>query len=241
MFSLQPSLLDVDKHVKTREQETHLMKIAIIGAGNVGRALATGFSRAGHELVLVSREPRHAADLAASVSGATTAPTPRAAAEAADIVVLAIPFASAAEVALNIRPVITGKPVVDVTNRMSVGANGVEMDTTTSNAEELEVLLPEAHVVKAFNTLFSSSQSDPILESVQLDGFVAGDDADAKAKVITLVESIGLNPVDVGPIVRSRQLEALAFLNIALQVAHNGAWRSGWKLVGAPDTVDLAA
>jgi 8-hydroxy-5-deazaflavin:NADPH oxidoreductase len=217
------------------------MKIAIIGAGNVGRALATSFGRAGHQLVIASREPEHASDLAASIAGATTAPSPRAAAQGADVVVLAIPFASAAEVALNIRPAIAGKPVVDVSNRMSFGANGAEMDTSTSNAEDLAVLLPEAHVVKAFNTLFSSRQSDPVLDGVRLDGYVAGDDAAAKATVLELVGSIGLNPLDVGPLVRARQLESLAFLNIALQIDHNGTWGSGWRLVGAPKTGKAAA
>ena len=105
---------------------------------------------------------------------------------------------------------------------MSFGANGVDMDTSTSNAEELAALLPEAHVIKAFNTLFASKQADPNLEGVTLDGFVAGDDAAAKATVLELVESMGLNPVDVGPLVRARQLESLAFLNIALQIANNG-------------------
>jgi len=217
------------------------MKIAIIGAGNVGRALATSFGRAGHDVVITSRDPQHATDLAETVARATTAPSPLVAAQNADVVVLAIPFSSVAEVALNIRPAIAGKPVIDVTNRMSFGANGVEMDTDTSNAEELSVLLPEAKVVKAFNTLFSSTQSDPVLEGVQLDGFVAGDDDAAKALVLELVESIGLNPVDVGPLVRARQLESLAFLNIALQIANNGSWQSGWRLVGAPATAKVAA
>lgn len=217
------------------------MNIAIVGTGNVGRALATSFSRAGHRVVVTSRDPQHAGDLAATVAGATTAPSPRAAAEAADLVVLAIPFAGVADVARDLHSVVTGKPVVDVTNRMSFGANGPEMDTSTSNAEELATLLPEARVVKAFNTLFASNQTDPTVGGVRLDGFVAGDDADAKAAVLELVSSIGLNPVDVGPLVRARQLESLAFLNIALQVANNGGWQSGWKLVAAPVTVPAAA
>ena len=217
------------------------MKIAIIGAGNVGRALATGFGRAGHQVVITSRDPEHANDVAGAVAEATTAPSPRAAAENADVVVLAIPFASFAEVAIDLRPAIAGKPVVDVSNRMSFGANGVEMDTETSNAEELAVLLPEAKVVKAFNTLVSSNQSDPVLDGVQLDGFVAADDEAAKTRVLELVASIGLNPVDVGPLVRARQLESLAFLNIALQIANNGTWRSGWRLVAAPETTKVAA
>ncbi len=217
------------------------MKIAIVGAGNVGRALTTSFSRAGHQVVVTSRDPQHAGDLAATVDGVTTAASPRAAAEQADLVVLAIPFASVAEVARDIRSVVTGKPVVDVSNRMSVGAGGPEMDTSTSNAEELATLLPQARVVKAFNTLFASNQADPTVGGVKLDGFVAGDDRDAKSAVLELVRSMGLNPVDVGPLVRARQLESLAFLNIALQVANNGAWQSGWKLVAAPATLPVAA
>lgn len=217
------------------------MRIAIVGAGNVGRALTTSLSQAGHDVVLTSRDPQHASDLAKTVSRATTAPSPRAAAEGADVVILAIPFAGVAEVAAELRSAVAGKPVVDVTNRMSFGPNGADMDTSTSNAEELAALLPGAHVIKAFNTLFSSRQSDPVLEGVTLDGFVAGDDDAAKSTVIRLVDSIGLNPVDVGPLARARQLEALAFLNIVLQVTHNGTWRSGWKLVGAPATVEAAA
>jgi 8-hydroxy-5-deazaflavin:NADPH oxidoreductase len=121
--------------------------------------------------------------------------------------VLAIPFASAAEVASEIRDAVAGKPVVDVSNRMAFGPNGIETDTSSSNAEEIAALLPGANVIKAFNTLFAANQSDPNLEGVQLDGYVAGDDAAAKGRVLDLVASIGLNPVDVGLLVRARQLE----------------------------------
>ena len=124
---------------------------------------------------------------------------------------------------------------------MSFGADGPDIDTETSNAEDLAALLPDAHVVKAFNTLFASNQSDPIADGVQLDGYVAADDGAAKQTVLDLVASIGLDPVDVGPLARARQLEGLAFLNITLNIAHGGAWQSGWKLVGAPATVPAAA
>ena len=59
--------------------------------------------------------------------------------------------------------------------------------------------------------------------------------------MLELVGSIGLNPVDVGPLVRARQLEGLAFLNISLNMAHGGSWQSGWKLVGAPTSTPRAA
>jgi len=141
------------------------------------------------------------------------------------------------EVATEIRQPASGKPVIDVTNRMAPTENGLDMDTTSSNAEDLASLLPASPVVKAFNTLFASNQADPTADGVQLDGFVAADDETAKATVLELVESIGLNPVDVGPLKRARQLEGLAFLNITLNAENGGAWQSGWKLVGAPETV----
>ena len=209
------------------------MDIAIIGAGNVGTALATSFKRAGHDVVIASRDPEDAGSVAAATDSRVATSNVRAAADA-DLVVLAIPFSSVPDVAAEIAEAVAGKPVVDATNRMSFGANGPDIDTTTSNAEELAALLPDAHVVKAFNTLFASNQSDPIAEGVRLSGFVAGDDADAKALVLELVREIGLDPVDVGPLARARQLEGLAFLNITLNIANGGSWQSGWKLVGAP-------
>ena len=124
---------------------------------------------------------------------------------------------------------------------MSFGPTGPDIDTTDSNAEELATLLPGAHVVKAFNTLFASNQVDPVTDGVRLDGYVAADDAAAKATVLGLVASMGLDPVDVGPLRRARQLEGLAFLNIVLNITRGGSWQSGWKLIGAPATAPTPA
>ena len=211
------------------------MKVAIIGAGNVGTALATSIARAGHDVIITSRDPQDAATAAAG-AGARVAQTNAAAAAEADVIIPAVPFTDVREVAEEIAEPAAGKPVVDVTNRIGFGANGPEIDTTSSNAEALAELLPRSPVVKAFNTLFATHQVDPVAEGVQLDGYVAGDDASAKAKVLELVRSIGLRPIDVGPLVRARQLEALAFLNMALNIVNDGSWQSGWKLVGAPAT-----
>ena len=216
------------------------MDISIIGAGNVGKALSTAFVRAGHTVTIASRDPEDAGAIAAA-TGVTVATSNAAAAAAGDIVILAIPASSFADVAAEIAPAVAGKPVVDVTNRIGFGADGPEIDTTSSNAEALAELLPEAKVVKAFNTLFGSNMADPITNGVQLDGFVAGDDDAAKAAVIELVGSIGLHSVDVGPLVRARQLEGLSFLNMTLNIVNGGSWQSGWKLVGAPEPAAVAA
>ena len=202
------------------------MNIAIIGAGNVGRSLATAFVRAGHSVTIVSRDPEDAGNVAGA-TGAAVAGSNVEAVAAADIVVLAAPFTSAPEIAAEIGDAASGKVVIDATNRMSFGADGPDIDTTTSNAEALAALLPGASLVKAFNTVFASNQSDPITEGVQLDGYVASNDVAARTKVLDLVGSIGLNPVDVGPLARARQLEGLAFLNITLNMANGGNWQSG--------------
>ena len=216
------------------------MDIAIIGAGNVGRSLATAFVRAGHTVTIASRDPEDAGSVAAA-TGAIVSGSNVEAASGASVIVLAVPFDSVPDIASEIGGVVIGKIVIDATNRMSFGANGPDIDTATSNAEELATLLPGARVVKAFNTLFASNQSDPITDGVQLDGYVAADDDAARATGLELVESIGLRPVDVGPLVRARQLEGLAFLNISLNIVNGGSWQSGWKLVGAPVAAREAA
>jgi predicted dinucleotide-binding enzyme len=216
------------------------MQVAIIGAGNVGTALATSLARAGHHVVISARDPQHAVT-AASTAGATPATSNTAAVEGADVVIAAVPAAALADLAAELGSAIEGTPFVDASNRMAFGAAGPSMDTSSSNAEDLAARLPATPIVKAFNTLFASRQVDPTAGGTQLDGYVAGDDAAAKATVLALVESIGLRPVDVGPLVRARQLESLAFLNIALNATNDGSWQSGWILVGAPETTDRKA
>lgn len=124
---------------------------------------------------------------------------------------------------------------------MSFGPTGPTVDNGSSNAERLAAWLPEAAVVKAFNTVFASNQADPIVDGLQLDGFVAADDIAAKATTLELVASIGLRLIDAGPLRRAQQLEQIAFLNIALNATNGWSWQSGWKLAGAPAAVPNAA
>jgi predicted dinucleotide-binding enzyme len=211
------------------------MKVAILGAGNVGTALASSLTRAGHQVVIAALDPAHAVD-AAAAAGARPAASNAAAVDGADVVIAAVPAAALPSIAADVGADLGSTPVIDATNRMAFGPDGPTMDTSISNAEELAALLPGTPVIKAFNTLFAANQADPTTQGVELDGYVAGDDAAAKGVVLGLVESIGLRPVDVGPLAHARQLESLAFLNIALNATNGGSWRSGWKLVGAPDT-----
>ena len=205
------------------------MQIAIIGAGNVGRALATSLTRAGHDVTVSAAHPEHARETAAQ-TGATAATSNREAVSAADLVVLAVPASAFDALAGELGSQVAGKVVVDVSNRPTPNADG----PATSIAEELQTKLPAAKVVKAFNTVFASRQAQPQVAGIAPDGFVAGDDATAKQTVLDVVESLGFRPVDAGSLAAARTLEGMAWLNIQRNMA-GGTWQDAWVLVG-PET-----
>lgn len=201
------------------------MDIAIIGAGNVGRALATSMTHAGHRVTLAARDPEHARRVAAEV-GAVSAASSVEAVRAADVVVLAVPFAAVDIVISEIALAATGKVVVDVTNPLTPDYSGLAVDGTSA-AEEIQRRLPDATVVKAFNTLFASNQAAP-REALQ--ALVAGDDAEARQQVLDLAGSMGFSPLAVGPLSAARTLESMAFMNIGLNIANGWDWTSAWTL-----------
>lgn len=206
------------------------MDIAIIGAGNVGRALADSSVRAGHNVTVSSRSGE-TAELVAKETGARSVGSSREAATESDLVVLAVGYPSLDEVLVEVGDALRGKVVIDVTNRVDPGDPGATLDGTSA-AEQIQARLPDARVVKAFNYAFASRQADPVVDGTPIDGFVAGDDEDAKAKVLQLVESVGFRPIDAGPLAMARALEAMAVLIITLQIRHGWSWQQGWKLVG---------
>ncbi len=208
------------------ERNGSTMKVAIIGAGTVGKALGTSITRAGHEVIITARNPQHAVSAAREI-GATSADTNVAAVAGADVVILAMPFAGAGEtVAAEIRDAVAGKTIVDVTNPIKPDFTGLSTEGSSA-AEEFQKRLPEASVIKAFNTIFATNQANP---SNEIDGYVAGDDDKAKQKVISLVDSMGFTPLDVGPLSASRFLEGMAFMNIGLNAQNGWSWTSAWKL-----------
>jgi predicted dinucleotide-binding enzyme len=212
------------------------MKVAIIGAGNVGKALGSSLARAGHSVVYAASSPESARRAAQTVGGnaATAVGSVREAGQAAEIVVLAIPYTSAREVAAELAPVVAGKVVIDATNPVKADGSGLATAGGPSAAENLASWMPGARVVKALNTLFASLQADPKSHGVEIDAFFATDDEAARAQVGTLLRSLGFRPVYVGPLARARELEALAYMNIALQIGMSGDWRTSFSMVGAP-------
>ncbi len=207
------------------------MDVAIIGTGNVGGALARSLSAAGHGVIVTSTAPEGAQALADEVGGRAVGSN-RDAIEAADVVILAVGYDAVGQIVGDVGDALDGKIVVDVTNRMGGDNPGMVVDGT-SNAEQIQAQVPKAKVVKAFNTVLAARQSDPKVGGVPIDGYVAGTDERAKEAVLDLVGSIGMHPVDVGPLEVARVLEAMGALNISLNM-QGGSWQNAWKLLEPP-------
>lgn len=206
------------------------MKVAIIGSGNVGSAVARAAKRTGHEVVVADVATDSLKTLGDTL-GVETTGSNRDAVRSADAVVLAVPFGAVEGIATDIADDVGDKIVIDVTNPLKDDFSGLATEGT-SGAELVQGRLPRARVVKAFNTVLAANQDKAEIDGVQLDGFVAGDDADAKKQVSYLLEEIGYRTIDVGPLSAARYLEAMAFLNIALNAGNGWSWQTGWKLVG---------
>src|SRR5438445_11838655 len=209
------------------------MKVAIIGSGNVGKALAKSATQAGHRVTLASRSPEKPQE-SAKGTAADAAPSAKDAVKEAELVVLAVAADKVDEVVGALALELDGKVIIDVSNRVDMKDPGKTLDGS-SMSEHIQKKAPQAHVVKAFNYAFASKMADPKVDGKRLDGFVAGDDEQAKQKTLQFVESIGFRPIDAGPLAMARALEGMASLNIILQLKNSWPGQNGWKLVGPPE------
>ena len=165
------------------------MRIAVLGGGRVGGALAATWRTAGHDVAVSTRD--------------TVAET----AAGADVVVLAVPASSGPEVLAAAGP-LDGRILVDATNNLSGGPDGTA----------LAALAPGARVVKAFNTVFATFMHDTRPDR-PASLVLCGDDGEAKEIVSGLVRAAGFEPVDAGGAERTGDVEAFARLVIGLAYA----------------------
>ena len=196
------------------------MRIAVIGAGNVGGTLGRRWAQLGHEVRFGVRDPARGAAAVkggdALPSGATVA-TPAEAARGADVVVLTTPWTAVADAVRELGPgALDGVVLVDATNPLGPGFALDVGPQGESGAERLQALVPRARVVKAFNTTGFNNMADPVYGGEPTVMFYTGDDAEAKSAVRALAAALGFDAVDAGPLLRSRELEHLALLWISL-------------------------
>jgi predicted dinucleotide-binding enzyme len=194
-----------------------MSSISVIGVGGMARALATRALAGGNAVEIIGRDRAKADELAAALGGATVG-TPGTA-PAGDIVILAVPYVSAAAVVREYGDALRGKVLVDITNPVNADADGLVTPDGSYGAQEIAEAAPAgAHVVKAFNTVFSSVLAAAPAEGLPLDVFLAGDDAGAKARVSAFVDSLGLRPLDTGGLPMARALENTGLLMVGLIV-----------------------
>lgn len=188
------------------------MRIAVIGAGNVGGTLGRRWSRAGHEVTFGVRDPESGkvADLLSKCAPGTRADTPAAAAAGAEVIVLAVWWDVVEEV-IGALEDLAGKIVIDCTNPLDAEL-ALTVGHTDSGGEAIARLAPGARVVKAFNTITWEAMADPDYAGRRATLFFCGGDETAAEIVGGLIRDIGLDPVHVGGLEMARCLEPLALL-----------------------------
>lgn len=193
------------------------MHIAIIGSGNVGKALATRWLTAGHTIIFGSRSAHgeRMQEILTQMGAHATATTQAEAAAQAAVVVLAIPSHGFQEIVAGLGN-LDGKVVIDCINPLTATFDGVTLGTTTSVAEQVAALLPGASVVKAFNHIGAGVMLDPQVGERAATLFICGDDAAAKQTVNSLATEIGFAVEDAGALTAARLLEPLAALWVSL-------------------------
>jgi predicted dinucleotide-binding enzyme len=209
-------------------------RIGILGSGDVGRALATGFAGLGHDVKIGSRDPeklREYAEARANVSTGTFAD----AARSGDIIVLAT-LGTATEEAIRLAGIdaFDGKVVIDTTNPLdfSSGLPRLSIGHTDSLGEVVQRLLPNARVVKAFNTVGNALMVKPHLPGGPPDMFLCGNDDGAKKSVAAICDAFGWGVIDLGGIDSSRYLEPMC-LAWVLHGIRSGSWGHAFKMLHA--------
>jgi predicted dinucleotide-binding enzyme len=193
-------------------------KVGIIGSGKAGRPLGAWIAATDTPVVFTSRDPRHAEEAALSAGHAARAEPLRDLVRGTRLMLLTLPFRDVTNALESVRAELEGKIVVDVTNPVTPDRQELELGHTTSGAEEIARQFPSALVVKAFNATFAEVYEARCtkIRDQKISIFYAGDNAPAKDEVKQLIERLGFDAVDAGPLRSSRCLEPLSLLNIRL-------------------------
>ena len=212
------------------------MRIGILGTGDVGRALGKGFAMLGHEVKMGSRDANNekARAWASEVGKLASTGTFSDTAQFAEMAVLATLW-SGTENALRSAGAqrLAGKVVIDATNPLVLAPGAppaLALGHTDSGGEQVQRWLPEARVVKAFNTVGNAHMVKPQFPGGPPDMFICGNDAAAKADVTNILTAFGWNTIDIGGIEGARLLEPMCVLWVLYGIRTN-TWNHAFKLL----------
>lgn len=209
------------------------MKVGILGSGDVGKSFAHAFGALGHEVVIGSRSPEKLRDFVGGEGDKVSSGTFEDAARTGDLIVLATHGMGTEEaIAMAGRQNFDHKVVIDATNPLdfSGGAPRLAVGHTDSLGEQIQRSIPNARVVKAFNTVGNPLFFKPQLPGGPPDMFIGGNDADAKKLVGQVCEAFGWGVIDLGGIDASRYLEPMCMAWVVHGVI-SGSWVHAFKML----------
>ena len=193
-----------------------MSSISIIGVGHMASALAGRALGGGNTVEIIGRDAAKAQEVASRLGGVTVGTIGEP--PAGDIVVLAVPYASAAAAVGEFGEALAGKILVDITNPFAPDLSKLVTPGDSSGAQETAKAAPAGtRIIKGFNTLFADILATPPDADRPLDVFLAGDDVQAKAEVSAFAASLGLRPRDAGPLSMARALEYAGLLELNLK------------------------
>jgi 8-hydroxy-5-deazaflavin:NADPH oxidoreductase len=212
-------------------------RVGVLGSGEVGRRLAAGFASRGHDAMIGTRDadkPELQEWLGGEGAGVKTGSFEQTAAHG-ELLVLAVLGNAAEEAIAQAQPEnFIGKVVIDATNPLDFSAGfppKLSICGEDSLGERVQRALPDARVVKAFNTIGNVYFVDPSFSDGKPTMLIAGNDQDAKGTVADVLADFGWpDPVDIGGIESSRELEAICIAWVKIGGAR-GAWDHGFKLL----------
>ena len=189
-----------------------MAEISIFGKGNMGSAIGGNFEAAGNQVTYITK------DTAVEKFG--------------DIVVLAVPYPTIAGILTAHRDLFAGKIVIDITNPLNFETfDSLVVPAASSAAAEIAKKIPDASVIKAFNTNFAATlATKKVAGAHPTTVLLASDDKEAKDKLVAALEGSGLAFIDAGLLKRARELEAMGFLQISLAAADKISWTGGFGI-----------
>jgi predicted dinucleotide-binding enzyme len=208
------------------------MKIAILGAGNVGGTLGNAWAKKGHEIFFGVPRPQDEKTqrLIRSIGSKARAGTVADAAGFGEVIALATPW-PATEAAVRAAGNLNGKTVIDCTNPLKPDVSGLALGFHTSGAEQVAQWAKGANVFKAFNTTGFNNMANPIINGIRTVMFVCGDNEAVKPTVLQLAADVGFDVVDAGKLVIARLLEPFAMLWIHLAFTGSAGREIGFALL----------
>lgn len=210
-----------------------MTSVSIIGRGKMGSAIAGIAQRAGAKIQIVNRSATSAKDRPSSKKRAGAKYAVMGDDLTGDLVVLAVPYGAYPDILKHYRDRLGGKVVVDISNVIDFTTNEQPRALwDTSTALELAKQLPaDVPVLKAFNVNLADTLKTGTNGTTATTVLIAGDDAKGKIALMDLLKAAGLRAVDAGPLPRSRQLEAMGFLQIVLASSGKTRFESGFALL----------